>query len=974
MERQRYQSFFEGKDTEHRWPHAPNRDYGCSGVDGNQTNCDILIEGLNVNSGHNVTDSFKENDGDKVEAPPPCAKRARLLAPPRSGTSVKLEPDSKELSKTVAESMGLYMDDVRDVDYGYGQQRAHEGHCAPQKLYTGAGPHLEVGLPGSAGSPKLTPPPLSCPTVPNLLKNPVDGSSGVAQGSGSLAPAVCCSPHNSHSSLSSPTSLVSSIASPSCFGTPRTSVGSPIQQALPGPVLSRIQPRLPTTCSPSNTSGVGSPLASPLNVLRSPISSPRSMSSVRSPPSCSANLRSSALSPAHGANGNGGNAHPPLRSSPGAANAAAVSSPPSSSGFPVCSPDSALGLGLVQSDSLSPGERGREFKGFEFPKVESEDGETYSVGLDQTGSVKYIKNEPDPEGRSMCLASEQRRSSATAFSVQIKSEPNHGGACLNLPYDQPQHSVSLFPATETTYLSLRDNIDEYSLSGILGPPVSSLNGNYDPGVFPNAALPKGIKQELNDGCYYHENSGVPASAIVGVNSSGHSFHYQIGAQGMMSFSRHDVKDQTNPLLNLISPVTHQVEAWKPHPDLSQGPLSSRAGGYAGQNYITESASLRHTPIGSSSAKVCLVCGDEASGCHYGVVTCGSCKVFFKRAVEGQHNYLCAGRNDCIIDKIRRKNCPACRVRKCLQAGMNLGARKSKKLGKLKVLSDDGSLQSAKDGQMCLASDKELSAGGALVAGMGGVTPYLSPSICSILELIEPEVVYAGYDNTQPDTTDHLLSSLNQLAGKQMIRAVKWAKVLPGFRGLPIEDQITLIQYSWMCLSSFALSWRSYKHTNGQMLYFAPDLVFNEQRMKQSAMYELCVGMRQVSQEFVRLQLTYEEFLSMKVLLLLSTIPKEGLKNQAAFEEMRVNYIKELRRSVAKATSTSGQTWHRFFQLTKLMDAMHDLVGNLLDFCFYTFRESQALKVEFPEMLVEIISDQIPKVESGLTHTLYFHKQ
>lgn len=49
----------------------------------------------------------------------------------------------------------------------------------------------------------------------------------------------------------------------------------------------------------------------------------------------------------------------------------------------------------------------------------------------------------------------------------------------------------------------------------------------------------------------------------------------------------------------------------------------------------------------------------------------------------------------------------------------------------------------------------------------------------------------------------------------------------GFRSLPIEDQITLIQYSWMCLSSFALSWRSYKHTNGQMLYFAPDLIFNE---------------------------------------------------------------------------------------------------------------------------------------------------
>lgn len=38
----------------------------------------------------------------------------------------------------------------------------------------------------------------------------------------------------------------------------------------------------------------------------------------------------------------------------------------------------------------------------------------------------------------------------------------------------------------------------------------------------------------------------------------------------------------------------------------------------------------------------------------------------------------------------------------------------------------------------------------------------------------------------------------------------------------------------------------------------------------------------------------------------------------------MNYIKELRRSVGKATNNSGQTWQRFFQLTKLLDAMHDV--------------------------------------------------
>ncbi|XP_060729115.1 mineralocorticoid receptor [Tachysurus vachellii] len=968
MESKRYQSIYEGTDRENRWAQMPGSIEQCCTTEEERAlmNSDVLMDIVNASNASSVpAPKCKESGGKKAEMPVPQLNPDQQLSFPAYNNSIhgRKPEDSKELSKTVAESMGLYMNAAREAEFAFGQQ-GPPAKCqdSPGKLYPLCGRGIKDNQSGTTRSPKIKAAPTLFPTM-SQLPNGSLGECGVGTvPTPSTLNTVLSSPAEESSSISSPNgnNIVTSTTSPTYFGTSHPSLGSP---ASLGPVASGLAPTQrvnSSTCSPTESSTMGTPpLASPFNVMKSPISSPQSMGSVRTPLSCSTNMRSSVSSPT----GSGGNLRP-SGSSPPTVGSMALSSPRNPSRtFSASSPPSSLGL--VQNDIHSPDGQEHDFKDFKFPKVESLDGEIFNVGLDSMGMVKYIKNEPDTDYRSMCLGNSNGSAPPLPFTSHIKTEPNSEATCTNAHYGEPQQPMGLFPASETTYLSLRDNIDEYSLSGILGPPISSLNGNYEFGVFPNNDMPKGIKQEPNDGSYYQENNNVPSSAIVGVNSGGHSFHYQIGAQGTMSFSRHDMRDQTNSLLNLISPVTALMETWKTRPGLSQAQLSACGEGYPAPGCVSDtmaSAPLRHS---SSTAKVCLVCGDEASGCHYGVVTCGSCKVFFKRAVEGQHNYLCAGRNDCIIDKIRRKNCPACRVRKCLQAGMNLGARKSKKLGKLKSVSEDSSLQN---------SEKELSSNMALVPHSASVAPFLSPSVCSVLELIEPEVVFAGYDNTQPDTTDHLLTSLNKLAGKQMVRVVKWAKVLPGFRSLPIEDQITLIQYSWMCLSSFSLSWRSYKHTNAQMLYFAPDLVFNEERMHQSAMYDLCVSMKQVSQEFVRLQLTYEEFLAMKVLLLLSTVPKDGLKNQAAFEEMRVNYIKELRRSVGKATNNSGQTWQRFFQLTKLLDAMHDLVGNLLDFCFYTFRESQALKVEFPEMLVEIISDQIPKVESGLTHILYFHKK
>lgn len=54
------------------------------------------------------------------------------------------------------------------------------------------------------------------------------------------------------------------------------------------------------------------------------------------------------------------------------------------------------------------------------------------------------------------------------------------------------------------------------------------------------------------------------------------------------------------------------------------------------------------------------------------------------------------------------------------------------------------------------------------------------------------------------------------------------------------------------------------------------------------------------------------------------VPKEGLKSQELFDEIRMTYIKELGKAIVKREGNSSQNWQRFYQLTKLLDSMHDV--------------------------------------------------
>ncbi|CAD1857027.1 Nuclear hormone receptor family member daf-12 [Caenorhabditis elegans] len=68
-------------------------------------------------------------------------------------------------------------------------------------------------------------------------------------------------------------------------------------------------------------------------------------------------------------------------------------------------------------------------------------------------------------------------------------------------------------------------------------------------------------------------------------------------------------------------------------------------------------------------KTCRVCGDHATGYNFNVITCESCKAFFRRNALRPKEFKCPYSEDCEINSVSRRFCQKCRLRKCFTVGM-----------------------------------------------------------------------------------------------------------------------------------------------------------------------------------------------------------------------------------------------------------------------------------------------------------------
>ncbi|XP_004714581.1 retinoic acid receptor RXR-alpha [Echinops telfairi] len=185
--------------------------------------------------------------------------------------------------------------------------------------------------------------------------------------------------------------------------------------------------------------------------------------------------------------------------------------------------------------------------------------------------------------------------------------------------------------------------------------------------------------------------------------------------------------------------------------------------------------------------ICAICGDRSSGKHYGVYSCEGCKGFFKRTVRKDLTYTCRDNKDCLIDKRQRNRCQYCRYQKCLAMGMKREAFRGARGG--------GGRGREHHADKPPSSTRRKRWPVAFLSQLGGSARTLP----------------LGSQPNDPVT------NICQAADKQLFTLVEWAKRVPHFSELPLDDQVILLRAGWNELLIASFSHRSITVKDGILL-------------------------------------------------------------------------------------------------------------------------------------------------------------
>ncbi|XP_051519662.1 retinoic acid receptor RXR-beta-A isoform X1 [Myxocyprinus asiaticus] len=202
----------------------------------------------------------------------------------------------------------------------------------------------------------------------------------------------------------------------------------------------------------------------------------------------------------------------------------------------------------------------------------------------------------------------------------------------------------------------------------------------------------------------------------------------------------------------------------------------------------------------SQKRLCAICGDRSSGKHYGVYSCEGCKGFFKRTVRKDLSYTCRDNKDCLVDKRQRNRCQYCRYQKCLAMGM-----------KREVVQDERQRSVQEERQRNKERDGEVESTSAVNEEMP-VEKILEAEMA-----VEQKTELHADGSSGGSSPNDPVTNICQAADKQLFTLVEWAKRIPHFSELSLDDQVILLRAGWNELLIASFSHRSITVKDGILL-------------------------------------------------------------------------------------------------------------------------------------------------------------
>ncbi|KAK4823176.1 hypothetical protein QYF61_027080 [Mycteria americana] len=138
-------------------------------------------------------------------------------------------------------------------------------------------------------------------------------------------------------------------------------------------------------------------------------------------------------------------------------------------------------------------------------------------------------------------------------------------------------------------------------------------------------------------------------------------------------------------------------------------------------------------------------------------------------------------------------------------------------------------------------------------------------IVSHLLVAEPEKIYAMPDPTMPESDIKALTTLCDLADRELVVIIGWAKHIPGFSNLSLGDQMSLLQSAWMEILILGIVYRSLPYED--KLVYAEDYIMDEEHSRLTGLLELYLAILQLVRRYKKLKVEKEEFVTLKALAL-----------------------------------------------------------------------------------------------------------